>query len=132
MFVGRVLLQKTGNLPSLVHTHPAETIREAIDILREYEVSQMPVVKAEPPVMVGEIVGSVEESALLDAIFTGKAALSDQVHMHMSAPFPMIGSKEPVSAAVTALESVSALTVLDDGKPIGVLTRQDLLGYVTS
>lgn len=130
--VGRVLLQKTGKLPSFIHVHPSETIREAIDILKEYEVSQMPVVKAEPPVMVGEIVGSVKESALLDAIFTGKAALSDQVHMHMSAPFPMIGSKEPVSAAVTALESVSALTVLDDGKPIGVLTRQDLLGYVAS
>ena len=44
----------------------------------------------------------------------------------------MIGSKEPVSAAVTAFELASALTVLDDGKPIGVLTRQDLLGYVVA
>lgn len=130
--VGRVLLQKTGNIPSFIHVHPTETIRDAIDILREFEVSQIPVVKTEPPVMVAEIVGSVEESALLDAIFTGKAALSDQVSKHMSAPFPMIGSKEPVSAAVTAFESVSALTVLEDGKPIGVLTRQDLLGYVVS
>ena len=130
--VGRILRQKTGKLPSFIHVHPTETIREAIDILKEYEVSQMPVVKAEPPVMVGEIVGSVRESALLDAIFTGKAALSDQVYMHMSAPFPMIGSKEPVSAAVTAFETVGALTVLEDGKPIGVLTRQDLLGYVVS
>ena len=130
--VGRVLMQKTGNLPDFVHVHPTETIREAIDILREFEVSQMPVVKAEPPVMVGEIVGSVKESALLDAIFAGKATLSDLVGKHMSPPFPMIGSLEPVSAAVTAFETVGALTVLDDGKPIGVLTRQDLLGWVVS
>ena len=59
-------------------------------------------------------------------------SLSDQVGQHMSPPFPMIGSKEPVSAAVAAFEMASALTVLDDGKPIGVLTRQDLLGYVVA
>ncbi len=130
--VGRVLQQKSGDLPSFVHIHPNETIREAIDILREFSVSQILVVKAEPPVMVAEIVGMVEESALLEALFTGKAALSDPVSKHMSAPLPMIGSKEPVSAAVTAFESASALTVLDNGKPVGVITRQDLLGYVVS
>lgn len=130
--VGRVLQQKSGNLPSFVHVHPNETLREAIDILREFDVSQVPVVKAEPPVMVAEIIGAVEESALLEAIFTGKAALSDPVSKHMSPALPMIGSKEPVSAAVAAFETASALTVLEDGKPIGVITRQDLLGYVVS
>jgi cystathionine beta-synthase len=130
--VGRVLQQKSGELPAFVHVHPNETIREAIDILREYDVSQVPVVKAEPPVMVAEIIGSVEESELLDAIFTGKASLSDPVSKHMSAPLPMIGSGEPVSEAVTAFETASALTVLDNGKPIGVITRHDLLGYVVS
>jgi cystathionine beta-synthase len=130
--VGRVLQQKSGDLPSFVHVHPNETIREAIDILREFDVSQIPVVKAEPPVMAAEIIGTVEESALLEAVFTGKAALSDPVSKHMSAPLPMIGSKEPVSAAVTAFETASALTVLDNGKPVGVITRQDLLGYVVS
>ncbi|HUW78618.1 MAG TPA: cystathionine beta-synthase [Candidatus Nanopelagicaceae bacterium] len=130
--VGRILQQKSGDLPPFVHVHPNETIREAIDILREFDVSQVPVVKAEPPVMIGEIVGSVEESALLDAIFAGKAALSDPVSKHMGMPLPMIGSKEPVSAAVTAFGGSGALTVIDNGKPIGVITRQDLLGYVVS
>lgn len=130
--VGRILQQKSGNLPSFIHVHPNETIREAIDILREFDVSQVPVVKAEPPIMVAEIIGAVEESALLEAVFTGKAALSDPVNKHMSQPLPMIGSKEPVSAAVAAFETASALTVLENGKPIGVITRQDLLGYVVS
>jgi len=130
--VGHVLMQKVGSLPPFVHVHPSETIRDAIDILREFDVSQIPVVKAEPPVMVAEIVGAVEEAALLDAVFTGKALLSDPVSNHMSPPLPMIGSREPVSAAVAAFESASALTVLEDGKPIGVITRQDLLGYVVS
>ena len=47
------------DLPLLVHTHPEETVRTAIDIMREYGVSQLPVVKAEPPVVLGEVVGEV-------------------------------------------------------------------------
>ncbi len=128
--VGDILQAKSEVTPPLVHAHPNETIREAIDILREYGVSQMPVVKAEPPVTAGEVVGSVEEKALLDALFTGHASLADAIEPHMSAPLPIIGSGEPVSAAVQELESADALLVHIDGKPAGVLTRQDLLGHL--
>ncbi len=126
-----VLRGKSGDTPSLVHVHPNETVREAIDILREYGVSQMPVVRAEPPVTAGEVVGSVSERALLDGLFGGKATLSDAIEKHLADPLPIIGSGEPVSVAVAALEGADALLVHVDGKPAGVLTRQDLLGYLT-
>src|SRR5690242_19630796 len=90
--VGALLREKSGDTPALVHGHPNETVREAIDILREYGVSQMPIVKAEPPVTAGEVVGSVSERALLDALFAGSAALADAVERHMSDPLPIIGS----------------------------------------
>jgi cystathionine beta-synthase len=125
-----VLLGKSGQTPSLIHAHPNETIREAIDILREYGVSQMPVVRAEPPVTAGEVVGSVSERELLDELFAGRASLADAVEPHMAKPLPIIGSGEPVSAAVAALEDADALVVHVDGKPAGVLTRQDLLGHL--
>jgi cystathionine beta-synthase len=130
--VEQVLRGKSGETPQLVHGHPNETIREAINILREYGVSQMPVVNAEPPVTAGEVVGSVSERALLDALFTGSATLTDAVERHMAAPLPIIGSGEPVSAAVAALERGDALLVHIDGKPAGVLTRPDLLGYLAA
>src|SRR3712207_9010252 len=57
--------------------------RSAIDIRREYGVSQLPVVRAEPPVTAGEVVGSVEEKTLLDALFAGRASLADRVERHM-------------------------------------------------
>jgi cystathionine beta-synthase len=129
--VGEVLQAKSGTTPSLVHTHPNETVREAIDILREYGVSQIPVVRAEPPVTAGEVVGAVEEKALLDALFAGRASLSDRVEKHMSPPLPIIGSGEPVSAAVAALGEADALVVHIDGKPAGIVTRQDVLGHLT-
>ena len=129
--VGDVLRSKSAELPQLVHTHPQETVREAIDILQHYSVSQMPVVRAEPPVKTAEVVGSVVVRDLLDALFAGRAQLADPVEKHMSPVLPMIGSGEPVSAAVAAMESADAAIVVDDGLPVGVVTRQDLLGYLT-
>jgi len=127
-----VLVGKGGRMPEFVHTHPNETIREAIDILREYAVSQMPVVKQEPPVMAAEVVGSVVERELLDALFTGRANLADPLERHMSPPLPMIGAGEPVGAAVAALEKADAAVVVVDGKPAGIVTRQDLLGFLAA
>jgi cystathionine beta-synthase len=129
--VGDVLQEKTGGLPTLVHAHPQDTVREAIDILREYHVSQMPVVQAEPPVMLAEVVGSVVERDLLELLFTGQARLADPLERHMSPPLPVVGAGEPVDAAVSALEKADAAVVLADGKPAGVLTRQDLLTHLS-
>lgn len=128
--VGEVLRGKDGRLPDLVHTHPGETIAEAVAILQEYAVSQMPVVRAEPPVVAAEVVGSVSERTLLDQLFTGVAKLTDPVSQHMSPPLPSIGSTEPAQDAVGALEGADALLVHEDGKPVGVVTRHDLLAYL--
>jgi cystathionine beta-synthase len=128
--VGEVLRAKAGDLPALVHTHPSETVRDAVQILREYGVSQMPVVKAEPPVMAGEVAGSVSERDLLDALFTGKAHLADRVEQHMGAPLPLVGAGEPVATARHELEHSDAVMVVVDGKPSGVLTRADLLAFL--
>jgi cystathionine beta-synthase len=129
--VGEVLRGKSGGLPALVHTHPNESIAEAVQILREYGVSQMPVVRAEPPVMAAEVAGAVVEKDLLDALYSGRARLADRVEKHMSPPLPSIGAGSPVGEAVAALESADALLVQEDGKPVGVVTRQDLLGFVS-
>ncbi|GLY64396.1 cystathionine beta-synthase [Amycolatopsis taiwanensis] len=128
--VGDVLRAKTGVLPDLVHTHPNETVAEAISILSEFGVSQMPVVSAEPPVMAAEVVGAVNERDLLDALFTGKAELADRLDRHMSPPLPTIGGSEPVGAALKALSGADGALVLLDGKPAGVVTRHDLLSFL--
>jgi cystathionine beta-synthase len=127
-----VLARKSGSLPQFIHTHPYETVGTAISIMREYGVSQLPVMKEEPPVMAAEVVGSIVERDLLDALYRGRAGTEDAIESHMSAPLPMIGAGEPVSIAVDALEKADAAVVLDDGKPIGMLTRQDLLAFLAN
>jgi cystathionine beta-synthase len=128
--IGEVLHTKKGDIPALVHTHPNETIADAVHILQEYGVSQMPVVRAEPPVMAAEVAGSVSERKLLDALYTGQARLTDPVELHMDESLTTVGSGISVAEAVAALRDADALLVQEDGRPVGVLTRQDLLSFV--
>src|SRR5487761_1091027 len=128
--IADVLARKQEGLPVFVHAHPDETVAAAIAILREYNVSQLPVMKEEPPVMVAEVVGSVVERDLLDALVSGRASPKDPVGEHMSAPLPMVGSGEQVSRAVEALEKAGAAVVLVDGRPAAMITRQDVLAFL--
>jgi cystathionine beta-synthase len=131
--VSDVVAHREGGLPDLVHMHPEETVGEAIDVLREYGVSQMPVVKpgaGHPDVMAAEVIGSIVERDLLDALFTGRASLDDALDKHMSAPLPQVGSGEPIADLMAVLEKADAAVVLVEGKPKGVLSRQDLLAFL--
>lgn len=128
--VADVLVGKDGALPKLVHTHPNETVADVVMILREFGVSQLPVVAAEPPVMAAEVIGAVNERALLEALFAGNAQLTDCIEAHMTAPLPTIGGGEPVGSLMRALADADGAMVLIDGKPAGVVTRQDVLGFL--
>lgn len=128
--VGDVLRRKDGTLPDLVHAHPNETVADAVHYLREFHVSQMPVVRAEPPVMAAEVVGSVVERDILDLLFTNRAKLSDRLDQHMSPPLPTIGAGEPLETAMGAFATADGALVLVDGKPAGVVTRSDVLAFL--
>src|SRR5580698_5034611 len=77
--VADVVGRKPGLLPPFVHVHPEDTVSAAIGLLREYNVSQLPVMKEEPPVMAAEVVGSIVESDLLDALVSGRARPHDPI-----------------------------------------------------
>jgi cystathionine beta-synthase len=126
--VGDLLRGRDPSLPALVHTHPDETVRTAIEILREFEVSQMPVVKHEPPVVLAEVIGAVSERELLQASVADPGALDQPVGEVMGPPLPTVGIGEPIDLAIERLETASAALVLDGGHPVGVITRSDVLG----
>ncbi|MEU8624822.1 cystathionine beta-synthase [Streptomyces sp. NPDC048669] len=134
--VAAVLDYKEGPIPTLVHMHPEETVGEAIEVLREYGVSQMPIVKpgaGHPDVMAAEVIGSVVERELLNALFAEHASLSDPLEKHMSPPLPQVGSGEPVEDLMAVLGgagAADAAIVLVEGKPKGVVSRQDLLAFL--
>ncbi|MFC7850534.1 cystathionine beta-synthase [Arthrobacter sp. NPDC057388] len=130
--VGEVLKSKTGELPDLVHIHPNETVRDVINIMNEYGVSHIPVLSAEPPVVMGEVLGAVDERSLTAKLFRGEARLTDKIAEHMGERLPVIGSLETISAARQLLSDVDTVMVTFVGAPIGILTRHDLLAYLSN
>ena len=120
-----------SGIPDLVHAHPTDTVLEAIAMMTEYDVSQLVVLSAEPPVMMGEVVGTVDEKGLLDLLFRGEADPTDAVGSYVGERLPLVGIHAPVAQARAALADADALLVTEDGKPHTVLTRQDLLAYLS-
>lgn len=115
----------------MVHVHPNETVREAISILREYGVSQVPVVKAEPPLALAEVVGTVTEHDLLTRLVSSPESFDARVDAVMAPPLPMVGTGEAVEVAAARLAEHSAVLVVDAGHPMGILTRSDLLDFLS-
>ena len=129
--VADVLGRKGRDIPVLIHVHPDEKVRDTIKLMREYEVSQVPVVKAELPLAIAEVVGSVRERALLESVFQDEGLLDKPVSEVMGPPLPTVGSGEAVDAAVESLEKGPAVLVVDAGHPTGILTRSDVLDFLS-
>ena len=128
-----VLETKEGVLPKLVHAHPSDTVLDAIRIMTEYGVSQLPVLSAEPPVVIGEVMGAVTEQGLLDDVLAGRAKMTDAVGDLVGASLPLIGIQQSIAAAHHALASgATALLVTDGGNPVSVVSRHDLLTFLSA
>jgi cystathionine beta-synthase len=130
--IAELLAAKADRIEPLVYVHPNDTVREAIDRMTETGVSQLLVLSAEPPVVLGEVLGALHEEALLDLVFSGQAKLTDKVSGVIGEPLPLIGVNEPVASARSAFSTTPAMLVTDGGKALGVITRTDLLSYLSA
>jgi cystathionine beta-synthase len=126
-----IVKAKSGAIPDLVHVHPYNTVKDALDICKEFDVSLLPVLVAEPPVRIGEVTGSVREEDLVNKVFTGELKLNDQLGSAMGPKPGVVGIGDTIESARKLLETDEALLVLEDGKPISVITRHDVLNYLT-
>ncbi|MEX1079630.1 MAG: cystathionine beta-synthase [Homoserinimonas sp.] len=112
-----------------VHLRPDATVRDAVKLMAEHGLTRVPVTSAEPPVVLGEIVGAVRESSLAGAVAGGQAQLGDPVSSVIDQPIRLVGAGQSVDDLREALAGDDIVMVLRDGKPLGILTRRDLLAY---
>ena len=124
---------KRGDLPALVHVHPSETVSQAIALLQEFGVSQMPVFREDvhDDATLDDVLGSIRENALLDAALRDASVMTRPVGEVMQDPLPTVAPGLSVEDVFTALGSgTTAVVVVEDDRPVGVLTRADLLAYL--
>jgi cystathionine beta-synthase len=122
---------RRGDLPPIVHTHPDESVRQAIRILHEYGVSQMPVVIRHQPESREDILGTIRERSLLDRVYQDASTLERSVADVMDEPLPMVDTRDAVERAMAVLTAGSPAVIVCEGpRPVGVLTRADVLDFL--
>jgi cystathionine beta-synthase len=124
------VLDARGDTPALLYVNPDQTVRDAIDLMRENGVSQLPVCKNTPPFAAAEVSGAVDELELMDAAYRDPSVMSTPVEKVMGPTLPTIGVGQALSLAVEMLDGAPALLVLAGGRPLAVMTRTDVLSYL--
>ncbi len=127
--VGAVF-ETRGGTPELLYVNPTHTVRAAIEIMRANGVSQLPVCKNTPPFAAAEVAGAIDELEVMDAVFRDPSVMDTTVEKVMGPPLPTIGIGQRFEHAVEMLDSAPALLVLSGGRPLGVITRTDVLAYL--
>jgi cystathionine beta-synthase len=127
--VEEVLSAKHGEVPPLVTVNAHDKVRQAIDVLQRFNISQAPVVRDEGA-DVARFVGGVHEIALLDRIFRDPDALQADVAEVMGPPIGMVEFDAPIELAFETLQHGPAVLVEKAGQVLGVLTRSDLLEFL--
>jgi cystathionine beta-synthase len=122
-------IQADAQRPRLVHVRRQDTVREAIGALRRSGVPRLPVLSAEPPVQLGEVIGSVDERILLEHALT--QSLDDPVGPLAGPRPPLVGATQDLGTLRAALDASDCVLVMAEGRPVDLLTRTDLLAFAT-
>jgi cystathionine beta-synthase len=129
--VRELLRAKQEETPALVTISAHQKVSEAISVMERFSISQLPVVRDGETSSLADVIGSLQDRALLDRVFKNADALNEDVASAMQGPLAAVEADSPVDEIVGALTSgANAVVVAESGKPVGVLTRSDLLDYL--
>jgi len=124
--VGDVLRSKEP-LPPIITVKDDDVVKHALDLLRKYEISQMPVTSGDA------IVGSVNDVAVMQAVFDHSDLIHKPVSEVMGRPFPALETDAEIDRAYKLLTLANAaIVVTERGRPMGVVTRQDIISYLSA
>jgi cystathionine beta-synthase len=119
------------DIPALVTIAANQKVGAAIDLMQRYSISQLPVIRNGEVESLADVIGSLQDRDLLDRVFKNPDALHDDVAAAMQAPLAAIDADDPLDEVFSTLTGHrNAVLVARAGKPVGVLTRTDLLEYL--
>lgn len=134
--IGTLIAERSSRVPHVVAVGTEDTVADAIELLRQHEISQLPVVlgayahNGRHGIASDEVVGSVQERTLLDQLYRKPDILSASVAEIMDAPFATIDAGEDIEQVFPVLAGgAPAVLVINEGRATGVFTRADLLDF---
>jgi cystathionine beta-synthase len=125
--VGEILRGKGNHVPAIVTVTYDEPASRALALIREFNISQLPVLKD------GKVVGAVTEGALLTKVLDGTANPETRLEYLIEKALPTVSLHEHLPRVMKLLAERNAMVAVDDtGRPAGVITRFDLIEYINS
>jgi len=122
-----------SDVPELVVVEAHEKVGSAIDLLQRYGISQLPVVRSRPADALTDIVGSLQERSLLDRVFRNPDALNDDVAVAMQPPLAAVDAGASIDEVFQELTGAGgAVLVGQAGRPVAIVTRSDLLEFLSA
>ncbi|MGZ8692020.1 MAG: cystathionine beta-synthase [Gaiellaceae bacterium] len=119
------------DVPALITISAHQKVGEAIDVMNQYSISQLPVVRDGEVQSLADVIGSLQDRDLLDRVFKNPDALHEDVAAAMQPPLAAVEADQTLDEVFATLTGrTNAVVVAKDGKPVGVLTRSDLLDYL--
>jgi cystathionine beta-synthase len=119
------------NVPALVTIAAHQKVGEAIDVMQRYSISQLPVVRDGEVQSLADVIGSLQDRDLLDRVFKNPDALHEDVAAAMQPPLAAVEADVTLDEVFATLTGrTNAVVIANKGKPVGVLTRSDLLEYL--
>jgi cystathionine beta-synthase len=119
------------DIPALVTIGSRQKVGEAIDLMQRYSISQLPVIRDGDLESLADVIGSLHDRDLLDRVFKNADALHEDVAAAMQPPLAAIDATDPLDEVFSTLSGrTNAVVVARNGKPVGVLTRTDLLEFL--
>jgi cystathionine beta-synthase len=111
----------------MITVKDTDVVQSALDLLRQYEISQIPVMRGH------EQIGSINDVAVMQAVFDQADIIHKPVSEVMGRPFPVLDQSDEIERAYKLLTLANpAVVVTDEDEPIGVLTRQDIISYLST
>jgi cystathionine beta-synthase len=127
----RAKRDEEGDVPALVTIAAHQKVGEAIDVMQRYSISQLPVVRDGEVLSLADVIGSLQDRDLLDRVFKNADALHEDVASAMQPPLAAVEGDQTLDEVFATLTGrTNAVVVAHRGKPVGVLTRSDLLEYL--
>jgi cystathionine beta-synthase len=118
-------------VPEFIVIGSHQKVGEAIELMQRYSISQLPVVRDSASESLADVVGSLQDRDLLDRVFKNPDALHEDVANAMQPPLATIDARESLDEVFQTLTGrTNAVVVAREGRPVGVITRSDLLEYL--
>jgi cystathionine beta-synthase len=120
---------KNRKLPNLITARPDEKMATVVRMMRAYDISQVPVVNEK-----GHLIGIVTELDLLEHLLHSEHEHdSDETIASMVDPNVLtITPQENVDQMMSVFERGKFVVVTDQDRPVGILTKIDLIDFLSS